>query len=100
MLLNNSVIKLDDVGQRENGLLCVTNRLACCGTPPDRHGDFYYPNGQIVPKLAASQAFWRDRGAKFVRLNRRDETTTPTGQFRCEIPDASGVLQNIFITLE
>ena len=32
-----------------------------------------------------------------IRLNRRKNATFPTGVFRCEIPDASGTNQNIYI---
>ena len=32
-----------------------------------------------------------------MRLNKRESTTLPSGVFRCSIPDASGVLQNIYI---
>ena len=49
VLSNNSVAPLLDVGEDENGLFCKTDREECCGTPPNRFGEFYYPNGVQVP---------------------------------------------------
>jgi hypothetical protein len=34
-----------------------------------------------------------------IRLHRRENIHSPTGTFRCEIPDASGEMKNIYITL-
>ena len=98
-LLNNSVIDLQSVGTNEKALFCVTDLPTCCGSP-FRAGQFYFPNNQPVPNMAANLGFWRGRGARFIRLNRREDTTSPPGSYRCEIPDASGALQNIYITLK
>ena len=98
-LVNNSAIKVADVGSGETALLCKTDRESCCGTPPDREGEFYYPNGVQVPIRSAGHGFYRDRRAQRIRLNRRLGANTPTGVFRCEIRDASGVIQKLFITL-
>ena len=32
-----------------------------------------------------------------VRLNRRNNATSPTGVYRCEIPDASGTNQTLYV---
>ena len=74
--------------------------MNCCGTLPNRFGQFYYPNGVQVPVSNAGQGFYRNRGNQVIRLNRREGATSPTGKYRCEIPDASGEMQNIYITLE
>lgn len=96
---NNSIISLIDVGENEQALLCKTNRVICCGTPPNRSGQFYYPNGIQVPISKHLHSFYRNRGAQVVRLNRRAGVTSPIGKYRCEIPDADGVMHNIYITL-
>ena len=96
---NNSAVSLSEVGEDKNALLCKTKKEDCCGTPPNRFGEFYYPNGTKVPIAKQQQGFYRNRGNKVVRLNRRDGTTSPTGKYRCEIPDASGLMQNIYIIL-
>ena len=96
---NNSAASLLEVGEGENALLCKTNRKECCGTPPNRFGEFYYPNGIKVPIAKQQQGFYRNRGENVIRLNRRDGITSPTGKYQCEIPDASGSVQNIYMSL-
>ena len=96
---NNSVIDIADVGTGESALLCKTDSASCCGTPPNRVGEFYYPNGVQVPIRIAGQGFYRDRRTQRIRLNRRQGINDPTGVYSCEIPDASGVMQKLFIKL-
>ena len=42
-------------------------------------------------------SIYRNRGPSVVRLNRRNNAMMPTGVFRCEIPDASGTNQNVYV---
>ena len=96
-LANNSVIALTDVGELGDALLCRTNLTSCCGTLPNRFGQFYYPNGEAVPVNSQRQGFYRNRGDQEIRLHRRSGVNSPIGKFRCEIPDSNLNLQNIFI---
>ena len=96
---NNSVVSILAIGEGDNALLCKTNKQDCCGTVPDRFGEFYYPHRVRVPINSARQGFYRDRGDQLIRLNRRADTSSPTGRFYCEIPDADGVNQKIFINI-
>ena len=48
----------------------------------------------------AGYGFYRDRGVQEVRLNQREGVTSPTGKFRCAVPDASGTIQNLIIYLQ
>ena len=96
---NNSIIPLLEVGEDDNALLCKTDLTACCATPPNRLGGFYYPNGVIVPVHKLGQGFYRSQAVQEVRLNRREVGIFPAGEFRCEIPDASGTIQNLFVSL-
>lgn len=92
---------MDRVGEGEDGaLICKTDKMDCCGTNPNRFGQFYYPHGDQVPIKSVGHSVYRNRGDQVIRLNRRDGATPPTGKYRCEIPDASGEIQNIYITLE
>lgn len=91
--LNNSAVSLFEVGENENALVCKTDLMPCCESPPK----FYYPNGDTVLVKKAGDGFYRQRGAQEVHLNRRDGVTSPTGPFRCTIPDASGTVRNLFI---
>lgn len=80
-------------------MLCKTDMINCCGTVPNRFGQFYYPNGIIVPIKSRAHQFYRDRGDQVVRLNRREGTTSPTGTYLCEIPDENGIIQKLYIDL-
>lgn len=97
--LNNSEISVQLIGENDDALLCKTDLENCCGTPPNHFGEFYYPSGVQVPIKSRGQGFYRNRGKQEVRLHRRGGVITPTGRFRCQIPDASGDLQNIYIEL-
>ena len=96
---NNSMINIADIGEGENALLCKTNRESCCGTPPNRAGQSYYPNGSMVPIEGAGQGFYRDRRTQQICLNRRQGIYHPTGWYHCEVPDASGVSQKVVFQL-
>ena len=97
---NNSVVSILSIGEGEDrALICRTDSTNCCRTIPNRFGQFYYPNGVQVPVLSAGQGFYRNRGDQLIRLNRQDRATSLTGKYRCEIPDASGEMQNLYITL-
>lgn len=98
---NNSVIKVNAIGEGEEALLCKTDKVECCGTTPNRFGEFYYPSGVQVPIRKAGQAFYRNRGNQQIRLNQRPGAAVIlTGVYRCEIPDSNDVIQKVFITLE
>ena len=99
ILANNSVVDLDNIGEDGNALLCKTDLVNCCATRPDRFGEFYYPNGSQVPINIRGEGFYRNRGNQVIRLNRREGVKSPTGMFRCEIPDGRRVVQNMYITL-
>ena len=99
MYLNNSEIAIDTVGENEEALTCKTDKEECCATRPNRFGEFYYPNGVLVPIRKAGHGFYRNRGNQLIRLNRRPGVMTPTGLYRCEIPDSSGVTLTIFANL-
>ena len=42
---------------------------------------------------------YHDKKHKMIRLNRKPEMNL-TGKYRCEIPDASGVIQKLYFTLQ
>jgi hypothetical protein len=91
---------MDRIGEGDHGaLICRTDRVDCCGTIPNRYGQFYYPRGGQVLIKSAGQGFYRNRGDQLIRLNRQEGVTSPAGRYRCEIPDASGEIQNLYITL-
>ena len=96
---NGSTVSRTDIGEGAAALQCTTDRAGCCSTL--RAGEFYFPDGTMVPILGADPSIhtiYRSRDNGFIRLNRINNGME-TGQFRCEIPDASGILVNLFINI-
>ena len=52
-----------------------------------------------VPIANRQQGFYRNRGDQIIRLNRREGIMSPTGTYRCEIPNADDEKVKIYITL-
>ena len=101
---NNSLVTLEDIGESDDALLCVTDNTACCARDQSPGmvvlGYWYYPNGTgvanafVVPP-DVQWDFYRNRGQSVVRMNRRRGGVN--GIYRCEIPDTTGVGQTIYI---
>ena len=96
---NNSAVSVSEIGEGTSALYCKTDKEECCGTIPNRFGQFYYPNGVQVPIANRQQGFYRNRGDQVIRLNRREDIMSPTGTYRCEIPNADDETVKIYITL-
>ena len=99
---NNSVFSITEIGTTSNtGLQCITDRMPCCSTSPDRAGEWYFSNRIRVPVLGTvkdnnkATTFYRNRGDDgTVNLNRVSTNVfMPTGLFCCEVPDALNVMQ-------
>ena len=93
---NNSLVTLEDIGENDGALLCMTNLIACC-RPPYRNGavgNWYFPNTTIVPS-DMNLDFHRTRGQMVVYLHRK--RGGENGIYRCEIHDSMNVMQNIYI---
>ena len=97
---NNSEVLLTDIAKGDNALLCLTENTQCCtvrgnliGGPL---GEWYFPNGSALSSNSGNSIYTK-RNTGVVRLNRRNNAQSPTGVYRCEIPDASGNNQTTFI---
>ena len=99
---SGSAVLRTDIGEGDAALQCTTDSTTCCTNQNSgtRAGDFYFPNGSRVDieLRSPSNSYYRTRSSQFISLNRRP-TATQTGQFRCEIPDASGTKVNLFINI-
>ena len=93
--VDGDIILIIDIGEGDDALLCLTDRADCCSNP---NGEFYYPSGSAVG-YSSTNSLYRNRGSQVVRLNRRDNTLSPVGRYRCEIPDSSGTTQRIYINI-
>ena len=98
---NNSCVTLEDIGEEnDTALLCMTNFTACCRAPyTDENGsaigNWFFPNGTVVPSSGTHEDFYRTRGRMMVALNRRRGGVD--GIYSCEIPDSTNVTQTIYI---
>ena len=93
---NNSVVSITDIGTGSAALICTTTNSGCCASG-NSETQWYFPNGSQVlpnPNMTFSRTSSTSPGA--IRLNRNPEATT-TGVFRCDIPDANGDLQSIYV---
>ena len=88
-------MKISDIGEGDDALLCVTNNTNCCRNPD---GEFYYPDGTTIG-FSSTNSIYRNRGEGEVRLNRRNGATSPLGRYRCDIPDASGTTRSVYINI-
>ena len=94
---NNSVIDINLVGegypgfpQTDGGALeCHTDDTTCCRGIDNPYGpgrgEWYYPDGTVVPPPGGDTGFYRTRDHMVIRLN-RDGLRYPSGVYRCEIP--------------
>ena len=102
---NNSVIDTNLVGEGFEGaqitdggaLECHTDDTTCCRgiDNPDGtgRGEWYYPDGTIVPSPGGDTNIYRTRGHMVIRLNRVDGSivkTSANGLYKCEIPGVGG----------
>ena len=92
---------LDEIGEGSAALFCLTNKTDCCrksDTPQGVGGigEWVFPDGSSVNNDASGDAIYRGRGPSTVFLQRRNNAQT-TGVFRCEIPDASGANQTLYV---
>ena len=89
---------LEDIGERDTVLLCVTDQTACCQPPytePIGLGNWYFPNGTGVPSSGSQWDFYRTRGQSVVNMYRRRGGVT--GIYRCVIVNPMNVTQSIYI---
>ena len=70
----------------------VDDNLLCCNSTSLVSGRWLLPNQSEVGKIDESGAFYVDDGPSVVGLHQRDNATSPTGVFCCEVPDASSVI--------
>ena len=105
-IANNSIVLLQSVGEGDAGaLLCTTDSTACCTASLGRAGEWFYPDGRMVPIMdpappATAEPFYRNRGTSLIRLNRRPNqglSVMYTGVYCCQIPDQNNVIQTLCV---
>ena len=88
---------LEEIGEGDDALLCVTDLAACCRPPysVSALGNWFFPNGTRVHSSGTQSDFVRLRGQSVVSLHRLRGGVR--GIYHCVIPDATGVTQTINI---
>ena len=88
---------LEDIGEKNASLLCMTNVTACCQQSQTGSvlGNWLFPNETRVPSSGEKWDFYRARGQSVVRLDRRRGGVD--GIYHCEIPDLMNVIQIMYI---
>jgi len=96
---NNSLVTLEDIGEGEGALLCMTDLTVCCRPPyaSGQVGNWFFPNGTRVPSSGVQWDFHRTRGQNAVFLHRRRGGVN--GIYSCVIRDAMNVTQIIYIRM-
>ena len=115
-VLNNTaipehgIVTLYNIGIDGEALRCMTDNTQCCSifqTGVRGVGQWYFPNGTAVPNpdalsretgmtvRPADLSLYRTRSDRVVLLHHNFGGMN--GIYRCEIPDASGVTQNLYI---
>ena len=97
---NNSLVTLEDIGEWDDALLCLTDKTACCKHPFTGEmglalGNWFFPNGTGVPSEGGHWDFFRARGQMVVHLHRRRGGVN--GIHHCVAPDAMNITQTIYI---
>ena len=101
---NNSIVTLEEIGEGDGALHCVTDLTACCrspytdlfGVPRPPVGNWFFPNGTRVPSSNNHWDFQRTRGLGVILMHRRRGGGV-NGIYNCEIPDATNVTQTVYI---
>ena len=98
---NNSIVTLEDIGEGDNALRCITDLTACCQPPytdsigQQALGNWWFPNGSRFPSSGVRWDFHRTRGQSAILLQR--SRNGEEGIYSCTIPDAMNITQTIYI---
>ena len=102
---NNSIVTLEDIGEGDDALLCVTDLTACCRPPFTGQGpayisapvgNWFFPNETRIPSSGNQWDFHRTRGLGVILMHRRRRGGV-NGIYSCEMPDATNVTQTVYI---
>ena len=89
---NNSLVNLEDIGDGDAALLCMTNLT---GVNESVRGNWYFPNETGVFSTHNDSEIYGTRSQMMLRLNRRKGGVE--GIYHCKIFDAMNVTQAIYI---
>ena len=98
---NNSVVNITDIGTGSAALRCTTTFRPCCFSFPPPGNHWYFPNGSRVDRFN-TLLYYRTRMDGWLSppgaiLLHRNPLGVTTGVFRCEILNATGAFQSIYV---
>ena len=100
---NNSLVTLEDIGENNASLLCMSNLTACCRSPYSENlsasGNWFFPNKIRVPNKNPNSTIYRtrSRSKRVAKIQMHHRRGGVEGIYRCEIPDSMNALQTIYI---
>jgi len=96
-------VTITDIGTGSAALICATTFKPCCYSGPSPGTHWYFPNGSRVENTN-TLSYYRSRtdsgtppGTVGTVLLHRNPDGITTGIFRCEIRDATGAFQSIYV---
>ena len=98
---NHGFAVLDNIGEGEESLHCLTDLPACCKPPhtdpmgPSALGNWYFPNGTRVVSSGQQWDFHRIRDRMVVLVHHR--RSGATGIYRCNVPDQNEEQLNLYV---
>ena len=96
-LPNNSYIYYASISDGDSALKCVTDSANCCNDSDV--GNWRDERGRAVHQGEdEATCLYVTRGQGVISLNRKSDCTPDTsGLWRCDVPDSSEVMQNLYI---
>jgi hypothetical protein len=92
---NNSLVDLEEIGEANKALFCLTNNINCCDSVSQ--GGWFSPGATSTPILGSTIGFYTSRGPSAIHLNNKATGSSQTGVFHCRIPDTDGNERTIYI---
>ena len=100
MIANEERVSLSELGEGDNrALLCITDKRDCCNSTTETQGRWNFPNDSIISTRAGGGDLYTSRGEGVVRLSRRNNATTPTGRYCCEVLNSSSIMTTTCVNL-
>ena len=103
-LSNNSYVEYNQVGDEQDGsdsVRCRSELVMCCTRAQGEflRGDWFFPNGTVMPFPGRGNDPFEGRGAQVVDL-RRTSALSPSGIYRCNIAfdaDDPSAMQTFYV---
>ena len=85
-LADHSYVDIGQVGYSSASVQCHTDLSTCCaGAQGSHRGDWYFPDGYVLPFPHSGEDIVENRDSQKVDLRRRNNANGPTGIYHCDI---------------